>query len=396
MSSDLKGAIDQLGGNWERWKDSATSRIESLQDRVESIEAEAKMTGAAVGLSGASRDELEHKQRFVNWMRDPHGHAKQRELVEAESELSKKSVTIGTATSGGYAVPAVIEREIERRVQVQNPFRSLVKVVTVGTSSYTHLVSKNDASSGWIGEGGSRTETTTSDLVEVAPTFGILYARPKASEEAVQDIQFDVADWLVSEVSDSFAAAEAAAIWSGNGTSKPSGLINTTPVSTADNASPERAATALRYLPITGPASPLTINFDSLVNLVYSIDSQYLTPADGVAFVMRRSTAAVLRTLKGSDNNYLWQPSAQAGQPDSILGYPVVTTDAVDAMVDNAHPIAFGSFRRGYLLAVRQGLRITLDDNITTPGQVIWYVRQRVGGKVLNNNALRVLKLSES
>lgn len=396
MSDSLKKAVDELGGNWAKWSESRDARLAELQDRVETIEADGKMAGASIGVPGSTRDQVEHKQRFVNWLRDPHGHAKQRELVEAESEISKKAVTIGTASSGGYAVPELIEREVERRVRVQNPFRQLVKVVNVGTSSYTHLVSKNDASSGWIGEGGSRTETTTSDLVEVAPTFGILYARPKASEEAVQDIQFDVADWLVSEVSDSFAAAEAAAIWNGNGSNKPSGLINTTPVSTADNASPERAATALRYLPITGPASPLSVNFDSLVNLVYSVDSQYLTPADGAAFVMRRSTAAVLRTLKGSDNNYLWQPSAQAGQPDTILGYPVVTTDAVDGMADNAFPIAFGNFRRGYLLAIRQGLRITLDDNITTPGQVIWYVRQRVGGKVLNNAAVRVLKLSES
>lgn len=113
---------------------------------------------------------------------------------------------------------------------------------------------------GWIGEGGSRTETTTSDLVEVAPTFGTIYARPKASEEAVADIFFDVGEWLVSEVADSFSAAEATAIWSGNGSNRPSGLKNITPVSTADNASPERAATALQYRPIAGAASALVLN----------------------------------------------------------------------------------------------------------------------------------------
>lgn len=396
MSDSLKKGVDELAANWGKWSESRDARLAELQDRVETIEADAKMAGVSTGVPGATRDQVEHKQRFVNWLRDPRGHAKQRELIEAESELAKKAVTIGTATAGGYAVPELIEREIERRVVQQNPFRNLVKVVRVGSSGYVHLVSKNDASSGWIGEGGSRTETTTSDLVEVAPTFGTIYARPKASEEAVADIFFDVGEWLVSEVADSFSAAEATAIWSGNGSNRPSGLKNTTPVSTADNASPERAATALQYRPISGAASPLVLNFDSLVNLVYSLDEGYLQPAEGVAWVMRRSTAAKLRLLKGSDNNYLWQPNTQAGQPPDLLGYPLVTSDAVDAIADNAFPIAFGNFRRGYLLAIREGLRITLDDNITTPGQVIWYVRQRVGGKVLNNHAVRLLKVSES
>jgi HK97 family phage major capsid protein len=153
-------------------------------------------------------------------------------------------MSIDPWVSGGYAVPAEIERTIEERVVQQNPFRQLVKVVQVGTSSYSHLVRKNDAGSGWVVEAGSRSETPTSDLVQCAPTFGEVYAYPKATEEAMQDIYFDVGNWLAQEAADAFSATEATAIVSGNGTAKPSGFLNTTPTTDDDTASPERAAHA--------------------------------------------------------------------------------------------------------------------------------------------------------
>jgi HK97 family phage major capsid protein len=110
---------------------------------------------------------------------------------------------------------------------------------------------------------------------------------------------------------------------------------------------------------------------------------------------MRRSTAAIVRKLKDDNGQYLWQPSLQAGQPNMLLGYAVALTDAMPAATGDAFPIAFGNWRRAYLLADRSGLEITVDANITTPGQVKFYVRRRVGGKVLNNQAVKLLKIAD-
>ena len=94
---------------------------------------------------------------------------------------------------------------------------------------------------------------------------------------------------------------------------------------------------------------------------------------------------------------YHWQPSTILGQPDTLIGYPVYFTDAVDATdVVNNFPVAFGNFRRAYLFAVRNDMRITIDDNITTPGYVKYYIRRRVGGQVLNHEAVRLLKFALS
>jgi HK97 family phage major capsid protein len=358
--------------------------LEALQDRPR----------GASGENGSS-DEREHKSKFLDWVRRPRDHSAKHVLGEAESELSKKSIAIGTGAGGGYAVPTLIAQQIESRVTTLNPFRQLVEIVSVGTSDFKKLISKNSAGSGWASEAGARSETATSDLVQCAPTFGVLYAYAKASEEAMQDVFFDVGAWLAQEAADGFASAEATAIWSGNGTARPSGLTNTTPTSADDGASPERAATALEYI-ATG-SSPITSNpnMDDLIELAYSIKSGYLS-GPGVGWVMNRNTARVIRSLKDTTNNYLWERTTQQGQPDMLLGYPVYMTDALPNIAANAFPVAFGNFRRGYVLAdhAASGLRITVDESITSPGYTKFYIRKRVGGKVSNNECVKLLKCS--
>lgn len=392
--SDLIKSIEKIGENFEAFKQVNDNRVDDISDRIESLEAKLDRPGSAAG-SNYDATAIEHKERFVAWIRDPNGHAQKLALAEAEGELAKKAVTIGSSGAGGYAVPAIIADEIESRVNQQNPWRSLVRMVQVGSSSYTHLVSKNAAGYGWVGESDSRSETDTSELIQCAPTFGTIYAYPKASEESMQDIFFDVGAWLVEEIADGFSAGEATAIWSGNGSNKPSGMINTTPSTSGDTSSPERAATALQYLPLGGYTSPESITIDTLIDLAYSPKEQYLM-GPSVAWVMRRSTAASVRKLKDSDGSYHWQPASQAGQPDTLLGYPVWLTDSMDTATADAFPIAFGNFHRAYLFTVRNDMRITVDDNITTPGQVKFYARRRVGGKVLNNEAVRLLKFATS
>ncbi len=397
MSSNLVQKLEKMGQNLETFIDHHGKTAKDLSGRLESLEALNDRPNLAAGtVEHRDPDAVEHKDLFVSWLRDPRGHAAKIQLAEAESELLKKDVVIGTSSSGGYAVPAIIANEIESRVNQQNPWRKLVKVVNVGTSSYTHLVSKNEAGYGWVGEGDSRSETTTSELIECAPTFGTVYAYPKASEESMQDIFFDVGAWLVDEVADGFSAGEATAIWSGDGSNKPSGITNTTPESSSDGSSPERAETALQYLPLGGYASPESITIDTLIDVSYSLKERYLQPPEGVAWVMARSTAAVVRKLKDDSGGYHWQPATIAGQPDTLLGYPVFLTDSVDAATADLFPVAFGNWKRAYLFTVRNDIRVTVDDNISTPGQVKFYVRRRVGGKVLNHEAAKLLKFAAS
>ena len=80
--------------------------------------------------------------------------------------------------------------------------------------------------------------------------------------------------------------------------------------------------------------------------------------------------------------------------PATLAGYQVILTDAMPAVGSNAFPIAFGNWRRAYLLADRSQMAITIDQGITTPGQFKFYVRKRVGGIVLNNEAVKLVKIA--
>jgi HK97 family phage major capsid protein len=395
-TNTVTAAIAQLEAGAGKALASHRDAIDGLLDRVERIESVAdRPKGTTLA---ADRNEVEHKERFLQWIRAPREGSVKRQLDEAQDEMRQyyakhegKAVSIGSDAAGGYAVPALIQSEVEKRVTTLNPFRQLAKVVRIGSSDYAHLVSKNAATSGWVGESATRTETGTSELIERKPTGGTIYAYPKATEESLQDIYFDVGAWLVEEIGDSFAAAEASAFVSGDGTNKPTGFT-VGAVATLDDASPERAPGALKFL--TPTSSPEAIDADDLIRVSLDIKSGYMLDPSAVAWVMNRSTASTIRQLKDSYGQYLWQPSIQSNVPSMLLGYPVFLTDAMPAATSGNFPIAFGNFRRGYLIGDRSEMRLTIDDSISTPGIVKFYARKRVFGSVLNHEAVRLLGLS--
>lgn len=362
------------------------------QERIEMLEAKASTPTK----TAADKLKDEYKDTFNNWIRargqDSTAEAKMQEMGRKAPE-GQKSVTIGSTSGGGYAVPEEIAREIERMELLFSPVRSLVKVVQVGTDDYKELVSLRGASSGWVSESGSRTETDTPTLREVTPTRGEIYAYPKASEWALDDIFFNVEQWLAEECAQEFAYQEGLAVISGNGSGKPTGMLNTTPVLTDDFASPLRAAAAYEYVPSDSDASegsPATPNVtgDALIDAIYKLNAAY---RNGASWIMNSATTGNIRKLKTADGQYHWQPSLQAGQPNMLLGYPVNTWEQMPDVGLNEFPVGFGNWRRAYVMVDRVGLRITRD-NITSPGFVKWYVRRREGGIVLNNDAAKFIR----
>jgi len=358
--------------------------IEAQRERIEELEARQKSPGKTV----VEKRRVEYKDTFIDWVRNK-GQSAQHETKLQELQrtmIEQKDVTIGSSAGGGFAVPEEISREIERLELKFSPVRRLVTVVQVGTSDYKELVSLRGTTSGWVGESGSRTATLTPTLREITPTHGELYAYPQASEWSLDDIFFNVEAWLANEVAEEFAQEEGTAVISGNGTSKPTGMLNTVPVSTADFASPLRAAAAYQF--IASAASPDALLADSLIDVVYLLNSMYRA---GATFVMNSTTMGAVRKLKSTTNEYLWQPGLANGQPDRLLGYPFETWEQMEDIGANKHPVAFGNFRRGYVLTQRTGLRITRD-NVTNIGFVRFYVRRREGGIVRNNDAIKFIK----
>jgi HK97 family phage major capsid protein len=395
MSTEILAAVKQLAATSTKVAEHNQKLFDTLQDRIERVEAYADRPTSGTGHgTGESVEQKQYRGEFIAWLRKPHDVVAKQRIAEAIGDLQQKDVTIGTSAAGGYALPKQISSQIEDRVRQLNPIRQLARVDTTSSNDYRALVSMGDGSAGWVAETATRSATLTPTLRERVPTMGELYAYPQASNWALEDLAFNVQDWIVRDVSAEFGSNEATAFLTGNGSARPTGILNTTPVTTSDAASPMRAAGAIQYVGLQSFASPATINYDSLVNLVHTVQERYLAEADGVAFVMHRLTLSALQRLKASTaGTFLWGDMAN-GTPNTLLGYPVYTCDAMSQPGTDNFIVLFGNWKRGYLIADRAGMQITVDP-YTNPGYTRFYVRKRVGGCILNNDAIKALRQSD-
>jgi HK97 family phage major capsid protein len=309
-----------------------------------------------------------------------------RKGLEAGVEL--KAVTGVTESAGGYAVPEEIDSQIDRVLISISPIRAIANVVKVGTSGYRKLVTKGGTPSGWVAETAGRPETGTSEFVEIAPPFGELYANPAASQAMLDDAAFDVEAWLAQEIATEFARAEGAAFVNGSGVNRPKGFLAAPTAIQVDSIRPFGTLQVIH----TGVAGgfPGANPQDRLIDLVQSLRPPY---RQGAVFVMNSATAARIRKFKTDDGAFLWQPSLTSGQPDSLLGYPVVEAEDMPDVAADSLSIAYGNFRAGYLIAERTETQI-LRDPFTNKPFVHFYATKRVGGQVSNSEAIKLLKFS--
>jgi HK97 family phage major capsid protein len=408
MSIEVKGAVDALAKVvtdersarevFEKRSDSERREFEAKADaefaKVQKSleEVNVKLGRITVAGAGEGKKDDEHKSAFVNYIRNPRDQKSIAALQDAERKAVYTTGSGGSA-AGGYAVPEELSRSIITQLTNISPMRQVANVVTASSPDYKILVDVLGTGTAWAGENGARSESNTPSLGEVAPTFGTLYAYPKASEESLNDIFFDVQGWLTNSVSVAFAAAEGVAFTTGNGTNKPTGIMAATK-STSDDAS--LAFGSVQYVatgaaagfPALSLTSPVAYPADKLVDLVHKLKAGYRANA---RWMMNKATLAVVRKFKDSEANYLWQPGIAAGMPSSLLGYAVVENEDMADIGANAFPIAFGDFRAAYTIVDLVGLRVTLDE-VTTPGQVKWIFRKRVGGKLADNQAVKVIK----
>lgn len=302
-----------------------------------------------------------------------------------EAEL--KSFTTGVLADGGYAIPREIDALIAAQLKAVSPIRAIAQVVQVGTSGYRKLVSSTGTASGWVSETAARPETGTAKFNEIAPPMGELYANPAASQAMLDDAAFNLEEWLAGEIAAEFAKAEGTAFISGTGTNQPRGFL-AAPTSNAADAS--RPFGTLQFT-ATGNASAFDANPElKLIDLVHSLKAAH---RQGAVFVMNSKTLATVRKFKAADGSFLWQPGIMDGQPARLLGYPVIEAEDMPDVAANAFPIAFGNFRSGYLIAERKETTI-LRDPFTNKPFVNFYATKRVGGQVLDSDAIKLLRVA--
>lgn len=404
------GATGDLDAKLARM-DEHINAISDAKSRLEAMEKKLARPGVLAGSGGngeqrESAESVAYKQAFVDWVRAPgdidrrtalQQRAKELRKVEAKAfggddgfETRSTQASTATGAAGGFALPEQIERQIARLSVDISPIRQIATVRMVGTSDYKELFDANGAAFEWVGEADTRNQTNTPDLAEVAPTFGMASAKPQATEESLDDLFFDVESWLTMSAAEAIAQGEGAAFVSGNGTKKPTGfLAGPTPVTAVDSS---RAFGTLQYI-ASGQAAAMPTTPDVFYDIVYALRARYR--ANACWCTSKLVLAAMRKYKEATTNAYMWQPGLAAGQPDMFAGYKVCEAEDMPAVGAGAFSLAFGDFREGYLIADRVGMRITRDE-ITTPGVVKFYIRKRVGGKIRNSQAIKLLKIAAS
>ncbi|WP_419181657.1 phage major capsid protein [Novosphingobium mangrovi (ex Huang et al. 2023)] len=358
-------------------QDATEQAVEALRGDVDDVKARLDRVSRAAArpaLDGSAVPSLEVKGFVEGYLRRGR-----------ETEL--KSLNGAVPAEGGYAVPQEIDALIAARLKSISPIRAIAQVVQTGSAGYRKLITTGGTASGWVSETAGRPETATPSFSEIAPPSGELYANPAASQAMLDDALFDVQSWLADEIAMEFARAEGAAFVNGNGTNQPKGFLAAANTAEDDAA---RAFGTLQYLASGNAAGLGNVIELVLIDLVHALKAGH---RQGASWVMNSATLAEVRKLKTTDGAFLWQPGLTDGQPDRLLGYPVVEAEDMPDIAAGQCPIAFGNFRAGYLIAERSATAI-LRDPFTNKPFVHFYATKRIGGQVLDSDAIKLLKIA--
>ncbi len=396
--SQITKRMEDLGNTWEQFKQVNDRRLKEIEKKgvADSVTVDHlnKVNEALDGYksrishleTAVSRPQYsvksydkpmnsaqsEHKEAFCRYLR--------KGAEEDLSYLEQKALSVGTDAEGGYLVTPHISEKIIKTVFETSPMRQLCAVETISSDVFEIIEDNDEAAAGWTAsETAAVAESATPDIGKKVITAHELVAQPKATQKLIDDASIDIEAWLADKLTDVFTRKENTAFVTGSGSGQPRGILTY-----ADG-------TSWGNVEQVSSGSAGTVTADSLVDLFYALPEEYATHA---TFLMNRATAQQVRLLKeSSTGQYLWNPGLAAGAPDTLLGIPVHQAADMPSPSADSLSIALADFKRAYQIVDRKGVRI-LRDPYTEKPFVKFYSTKRVGGDVINFDAIKLLTLS--
>lgn len=278
----------------------------------------------------------------------------------------------GVDSDGGYLVPEEYDSRLIDVLTEENIFRGLATTITTSGERKINIAATKPAAA-WIDEGEALTFGDAT-FAQINLDAHKLHVAVKVTEELLYDNAFNLESHIIDMFAKALSNAEEDAFLNGDGVGKPLGIF-------AETGGAEVGVTA---------AATNAITSDEIINLVYSLKRPYRKNAK---FIMNDQTVAVIRKLKDGNGNYLWQPSAQAGEPDRLFGYEVLTSPFAPTMETGKSIIAFGDFK--YYNIGDRGTRsfAELKELFAGNGMVGFLAKERVDGKLVLPEAVKTLKM---
>jgi len=281
-------------------------------------------------------------------------------------------LSVGEDTSGGYLVPEEFANELIIALEEQNIFRQIARIVRTSSDKLKVPVATAVGTASWIDENEviPESESTFSQITLNAYKLGTMM---RSSTELVEDSAFNIQSYIAQEFARRIGSREEEAFCLGDGTGKPTGIFGG--IGGAQE----------------GASATTTITFDNMIDLFYSLKPPYRNRA---VFLVNDSTMKVLRKIKSGDGQYIWQPSVKEKTPDTILGRPVYVSPYAPEMAEDAYPVAFGDFNY-YWIADRRDIRFrVLNELYAERDQIGFFATERIDGKLILSEAIKLLKMA--
>lgn len=342
-------------------QESAKQEIEDFKERIEDLEKKLSRPG-----NGSVEDETKAEYKALSDF-----------ITKGAENMTPedlKYLRSDNETDGGVLAPAEFVREIIKDITEISALRSVARIRTTSAGRMEIPVRNSLVVAEWEGEGETSTDSNSQYGIEKIPVHKLMVTIPITIEE-LMDSAFDMEAEINSDLAESFNQKEGNAFIQGDSIKKPEGiLVNTALVAAART---------------SGDADEIT--FDSLILLTGDLKTGY-----NPLYLMNRLTIAIIRTLKDGVGQYLWQAgNVAAGVPNQINGFSYMETPDMDDIAANAFPVAFGDFRMGYLIGDSLRMDVIRDPfTLKKQGKVEFTFTRRVGGQVVNAEAIKLLKIA--
>jgi len=368
--------------------DDVETRVATLEETVTGIDTRLKSVEESVGNVAKSAERIEQKlnrpgaaevkaepgkleaKAFGSFLRFG------REALPADEV---KALRVSDDTAGGYLAPADFTAEVVKGIVERSPIRQAARVGSTSSGEVILPKRTGKPTGHWVGETEDRTETgSTYGQVEIPVHEMACYV--DVSQRLLEDAAVNVESEVAFDLAEEFGRLEAFAFMQGDGVKKPRGVMD---------------ADGVPYT-FTGNASTLgSAPADTLIDAFYALPAFYRSRA---VWMMNGKTLAAIRKLKDSVTSvYLWQPALTAGQPETILGRPVIEDPTMDDIGSAAEPIVLGDFASAYRIYDRVALSVMRDPySVATKGLVRFHARRRVGGGVVLAEAIRKVRCATS
>jgi len=344
---DLKIAAMAAGGHFE--KGANWEKLRALKPDVEEYRA--------------------YTSAFEGWVR--------RNVAGLIPPEEVKALSVGIDPDGGYTVTPTMSNQIVKRLFESDPLRSLASVETISTGAIEWLVDYDEAGGGWEGETESGAETGTPQIFKKRIPVHVLYAKPRATQTLLEDSAINIESWLADKQSNRFLRLEAASFVDGDGVGKPRGFLTYGNYTTA-------GVDEWSKIERQNIGNPITA--DGLIDLKFRLIEQYLQRG---TWLVNRLTVADFMQLKDGAGRYIWSPGLKEDEYSTLLGLPLRMSTTMPIQAANALSVAIADWRESYMIVDRLGITVQRDPFTQKP-YIEFYTRKRVGGDVINFQAIKL------